>query len=601
MKRLTLISCPRSLRGEERLLELAQWMGVTTQRVAIGSKPVLDQLANVLAGCGCVALSAQTLAFLAEMLPPQVLETLITTRWERVLVFTATRDGPGTDLPSWLTGGALAGLAPPAAVRDFRFPAGGRALSGVFAGLGFALKSAVTVSGFRLEPGGGTDTQEVLLAGERPVFLSTRRGSCEVLLLSLSDIPAIREPVSQNAGIEEHYDRIIPLLIFLRHCFPDMFWQKAAPTGRLIIDDPLLERSYGFLDFGALAGSMRSARYGTTIAFIPWNYWRTSPRRARPMFTDRSELSLCVHGCDHTNMEFDEIDPGALQWMADTALARMERHQHRTGLSFDAVMVFPQGHFSSAALRALRDSGYLAAVNTTCFPTDAGAAQLTIADFLRPAITRFFGFPLFQRRYPRRLVDFAYDMFIGRPVLLVQHQDDFRDGYRKLEEFVADLYRLDSRLTWPPLADQLMSSCLTRSLPGGSAEVRFFTRRFRFANAGRMPSHVSFSKHEPDASAVASVEIDGSSVPFSVENGLITFTRDLAPGQAFDIRIVAAPVPTGHPVVRRDGLGHTVGVAARRSLSEVRDKLLSRHPRLLAAATGLAARMKATGRSDWEE
>jgi len=600
VKRLALISCARSVRGEERLLEFAQWMGVATQRVVIGSQPAMDQLAHVLAGCSCVALSATTLAFLAEMLPPQALSTLVTSRWARMLVFTTARDGPCADLPSWLTGGTIARLAPPAAARDFQFPTGGRALSGGFAGLGFALKNAVTVSSFRVEPGGDADTREVLLADERPVFLSLRRGSCEVFLLSLSEIPAIRAPLSKSAGIEEQYDRIIPLLIFLRHCFPGMFWQGGAPTARLIIDDPLLERSYGFLDFDALAGSMRSAKYGTTVAFIPWNHWRTSPRRARPIFNDRSELSLCVHGCDHTKMEFDETDPGALQWMADTALGRMQRHQVRTGLAFDPVMVFPQGRFSSAALRALCNSGYLAAVNTTCFPTDAGAAQLAIADFLRPAITRFHGFPLFQRRYPRRLVDFAYDMFIGRPVLLVQHQDDFRNGYSKLEEFVAGLHRLDSRLTWPPLADQLMSSCLTRSLPGGATEVLFFTRRFSFTSTGPLPNRVTFLKDEPEASAIAGVEIDGSSVPFWVENGLLTFTRDLAPGRAVDIRIVAAPMLTG-PAVRRDGLGHTVGVAARRSLSEVRDKLLSRHPRLLAAATGLAARMKATGGSDWEE
>ena len=193
----------------------------------------------------------------------------------------------------------------------------------------------------------------------------------------------------------------------------------------------------------------------------------------------------------------------------------MERHETRTGVAFEPVMVFPQGKFSTPAISALRASGYLAAVNTTCFPSYGEAEPLTIADFLRPAIMKFHGFPIFQRRYPRRLIDFAFDIFLWKPALIVQHHDDFRGGYRPFEEFVAGLHKLEPALSWGPLSEQLMESCMVRSVSERSIEVRFFTRQFKFKNLQTDRTAFTFSREEPSASAVSHVLVDGKSVPFS--------------------------------------------------------------------------------------
>jgi hypothetical protein len=65
----------------------------------------------------------------------------------------------------------------------------------------------------------------------------------------------------------------------------------------------------------------------------------------------------------------------------------------------------------------LRASDYLAAVNTSCFPEDCAPDDLRLGDLLRPAITRFHGFPIFQRHYPKRGIDSACDLFLGKPAL----------------------------------------------------------------------------------------------------------------------------------------------------------------------------------------
>jgi hypothetical protein len=375
-----------------------------------------------------------------------------------------------------------------------------------------------------------------------------------------------------------------------------MCWHGLPSTGRLIIDDPLLTETYGCLDFSALRNSMRSAGYGTSIAFIPWNQWRTSKTRAGRIFDGRPDLTICVHGCDHTNREFEDGDAESLRWKSDTALRRMECHRSRTGLAFEPVMVFPQGKFSSLAIGALHASGYLAAVNTTCFPANGEAMPLTIADFLRPAITKFFGFPLFQRRHPRRLVDFAFDIFIGRPILLVQHHQDFRDGFHRLEEFVAALHRLDPAMTWPPLSDQLMQSCMMRSLPDGSREVRFFTSRFRFRNTEPTPSDLVFTRDRADASTIARVEINGVDVPFSFRDGFLTIAYRAEPAQIVEVEIADLPRSSA-AVWKRPTLAHTAAVGLRRTLSEIRDRTLVKHPRLLTAASWMATKLKVTGES----
>jgi hypothetical protein len=274
----------------------------------------------------------------------------------------------------------------------------------------------------------------------------------------------------------------------------------------------------------------------------------------------------------------------------------MERHKSRTGLPFDPVMVPPQGKCASPALSAFRASGYLAAVNSTCFPANGETEALTIADLLRPAITKFYGFPLFQRRYPGRLIDFAFDIFVGKPVLIVQHHDDFRDGYRQFEEFVAGLYRLEPALTWGPLADQLMQSCMVRSLGADAMEVRFFTSRFKFENRRPQAVDLVFSKMEPDGSAISDVLVDGESIPFSVEGGLLAFKHQAAAGQMVDVRILDKP---GRSTIAHSppGMTHAANVLLRRALSEFRDKTLVKHPRLLATARKVAARMKVTGDS----
>src|SRR5207248_2798636 len=113
------------------------------------------------------------------------------------------------------------------------------------------------------------------------------------------------------------------------------------------------------------------------------------------------------------------------------------------------------------AMAALKAVGYLAAINSYLSPSTR-PETLTLRDLLQVAVMRFADFPLFGRRYPRDVAEFAFDLFLGKPALAVEHHGYFRDGYQSLHAFVQDLSRLDARLEWTTVGNICSQACLTR-------------------------------------------------------------------------------------------------------------------------------------------
>jgi hypothetical protein len=596
MKQLILASGQTPTRDEQRLSRFATWMGIQVETLAFDDDVTPIQHLGTDDGASeyFLAISAARLGSLGGGDRLVRLQSFIEQRCAGLLVFDCNDSSRHDTLLSWLTDGAVRGVNR-SEPRDntFQVSPSGVEFSRQLAGLSFSTGRIVSVPTMDLAVNHAVDV--IMLANDHPTLVRGMRASCQIFLLASMELPDIDKPLSRDTGVEVYYDQVIPLLVFLRNCFGTSCWHGPESTARIVIDDPLLVNRYGFLDFIALLSSMRRGGYGTSIAFIPWNYRRTSRRTVSTLFGSDANLSICVHGCDHTNKEFDTSDQAALQHLAGLALRRMERHEKRAGVPFERVMVFPQGRFSSGALLALRATNYLAAVNSTCFPTDDGSQPLKMAELLRPAVTRFHGFPVFPRRYPRHTIDSAFDMFLGRPALLVEHHGYFRDGCGALEEFVKVLHTFEPTLSWPTLSSQLMRSCMMRCVSDSASEVQFFTRRFRLENNGTRRRQFLLAKHEPDRSAVRAVLVDGVKVAFSFKGDLVQLELEADPGQPRNIEILDHPTPPSPGA--SFGVTHSAGVLVRRRLSEFRDNALARHPRLLNAGTRLARRLRVTGDS----
>jgi hypothetical protein len=597
MKRLIIISSSHGATEDERLSELATFLGVSTETLRFeGNGDSASALLNQVRRGPCtLAMHIETLGLVYSALGPDItLQQLLDDRFQEILVY-GVRDATETnEALRALTDGVIRGVIqqPINAVR-YSFPREAREFSAQLAGQNWFINREHGVPTINVRPEcGPVDT--IMAANERPVFVRLRTGFCELFLFA-GCVPDLSAPVGRGAGPGDACIPLIPTLIFLRHCFSESCWHGDGATARLIIDDPLLKKIYGALNLETLKGSIEKLEYGASIAFIPWNYWRSSRRSAGRLVASESNLSICVHGCDHTNHEFRSGSSDVLMQKAALGIWRMEEHRKRVGVPFEDVMVFPQGQFSKAAIQALRSANFLATVNSTCFPTDSRPDDLTVADFIWPAVTRFSGFPLFQRRYPESAFEFALDLFLGKPAFIVEHHEYFRDGCREIEKFVSALQQIEPRLSWPGLSEQLMRCRMKRRRDDGSFETRFFTRRFQFMPGAAEQGLHWLSKCEPNPNRVESVLVDGRKVSFGFEQANLVFQVQAVPGQNRTVEIIDRPAPTAP--IHNFGVIHNARVLMRRGLSEFRDDTLSRHQGLLKVAERMAKALKATSES----
>lgn len=591
MKRLVILSSSRGEIEDERLLRLATLMGVSIERVPLqsGRLPALD----IPAGSGKCSLAMHALTLhqiRAESKQRAGLQTLLHDGYREVFVYGAADSDETNKALMAETEGAVRGihLQPTQGVLC-TLRRGSKDLCHQLSGQTFPAGRDGVDSAFEVSEGKAVET--IITAGEHPIFVRFRATARDIFVCA-GRMPDVDKPVKRDTALADEYVSLLPPLIFLRHCFAKTCWHGTEATGRLIIDDPLLKKTYGALDFETLKISMRRFRYGTSVAFIPWNYWRTGSRSANRLLGAHQNLSLCIHGCDHTNREFQIGSEAVLTEKAILGKQRMQEHHRRTGIPFEDVMVFPQGLFSKASVPALRSANYLAAVNSTCFPTDSATNDLAVADLLWPAVTRFNGFPIFKRWYPRSVFEMALDLFLGKPALIVEHHNYFGDGCKAIEELITTLQDIEPGLAWPSLDIQLTRSNLRRNLDD-ITEVRFFTRRFQLIPRDGDSSRYRLSKFEPVSDAVEGVLVDGKSKALTFADGFLTLQIDPEPKQTTSVEIIYRGAPlTG---LRSFGFSHNARVLVRRGLSEFRDNTLSQHKSLLKVAKIVVKKMKATG------
>jgi hypothetical protein len=376
----------------------------------------------------------------------------------------------------------------------------------------------------------------------------------------------------------DYHGEVLPTALALRQMFKTSCWHNPFPGACVIIDDPLLQRRYGWFDYDDVLAELVAKEYTMTVAFIPCNYSRSDPQVVAQVARHTELLSICVHGCDHTRREFGETNAPSIESKAAAGLANMERHKKLTGLGFDSVMVFPQGVYSSCALSALKHCGYLAAVNTEACPTDHATAPMALADVFDLANTRYDSFPLFSRQYPQEVFDFAVDLFWGKPLLVVEHQQYFRNGAGCTTEFVQQLRKLEPRLEWVTLEKALIGAGHYRRTGPGSYAVKFVTPIFRLRNPLSQRAQFDCRKLESEPERIQNVFVDAEAVSFRMEENRVCLEMDLEPGQERIIRLQYKPYQACR--IPRSPRYRAAAFVWRR-LREFRDNHVARNDRLL--------------------
>ncbi|MFZ0085277.1 MAG: hypothetical protein WAK78_08305, partial [Candidatus Acidiferrales bacterium] len=579
----------RSKSSDSNLAALASFLGAN---VRFSNSPTVEMFlacSENAAPPAAVALSADTLAALhrEENLRESVREKLLSFRTIFLYGIAArTHD----ELLRWLSGDSMIATETSINAGQRELPVAGKRFSRQLSGASYPQPKSATTCDVFLP--GTNSIVPIIAVSAKPMFLSLRVETCTLFVSTIAVIPNPDLRVMHEDDIEGHYDSLLPLLMFVRAACGDSCWHGGYRGSRLIIDDPVLRRRYGMLNFNALFESMRRYRYSATVAFIPWNHARTSRGAASFFNTAGEKFSVCVHGCDHTNNEYGSRDGDYLEQKSLLAMRRMQRQEVRTGLGFEPIMVFPQGRFSTASFRGLSSSGFLAAINSSRFPLDRDAAPVTLCELLLPAFNRICGFPVFLRHYLKSSFPFLLDLFLGRPAFIVEHHDFFQKGFPSLEALANRLNECEPDLRWGSLTETLQRTCWKRAVSSECWDVRFFTDTFCITNNSPLRLSYRLFKQEADMDSVTFLVLNGSNVPIGRRDQCIEIEMTLHPAQTARVQLHRRK-----PLLstsRRAGFIYGGKVFVRRALSEFRDEFLVQHPAMLAQAKRTVRRLKAT-------
>jgi len=432
-----------------------------------------------------------------------------------------------------------------------------------------------------------SDFATLISAGETSVFIRFQRHSIPFFCCASSKMVDIDEPIRSGFyDVKEQFCSAVPLVMFIRHIFREVAWSPQELGACLIVDDPLLRKRYGSCDFWKLGELMRTHDFTTNIAFIPWNWRRTAPADGEFFRNEGGRFSVSIHGCDHIGAEFGATSPDVLNSRAKLAQLRMRNHEARTGIRHDTVMIFPQGIFSSACPEILKRNGFLAAVNTEITPMDSANARTRIRDVWDIAIMGYGDFPIFTRRYAQHgLENFAFDLLLGKPCLIVSHHDFFKDDCVQLIQLIENLHSLNCSLHWRPLGDVIRRACRRRVTGASSEEIEMYGTELLIDNCSDRSMEIRVCKRDDRTDQIAAIFCDERLVTPKNQNGYLLLEDIITAHAEKRLRVIYREQVEAANINR--SLPFELSVAVRRILSEVRDDYLSRSQSLSSSAVGL--------------
>jgi len=574
---------------DARLIRLAEFLGVRCEPLRLDKQ--VQQRAEYIERAApdqssCLVVNPQVMReWVGEDALPAELVSCLGSRFPYLLVHALTPDPFVAGMIAALSNGKLQSVKPVAdAAQPYEISASSSDICGPFSGLSFGPINAVNDRVLAVGPDDST-LRKLISIGGSPLMAAVRWDKTEMLFLASEDTADVNAEVGR-APLSDYFSRLMPYAMALRHIFGEACWHPCESHASIIIDDPLLRRDYGYLNFDSLLRLMEEHNFHTTIGFIPHNYRRNSAPIIR-MFREKAHrLSICFHGNDHTDAELASTGTAHLNTMIGIAEERMKVHEQTTGLHCDRVMVFPQEHFSVEAMEVLKSRNFHAAVNSRPHPRGR-SVPLRIADLAQPAVLRYGGFPLFLRKYVKDVEsqDIAFNLFFGRPVLIVEHHHTFKHPGSLLEA-VQKVNSMAPGISWCNLETAVDNSILRRRRPDGTIQARAYSSNVRITNDSASVERFSVEWGRPSQSPLLEQVLEeGTPYPgFEADNSGIRLSVELAPG---DSRTFSLVYRNGHAGPARLGLRWNVQAFLRRRLSEVRDNHLSKNPRVLSAAQSL--------------
>ena len=585
--------------ADARLVRLAEFLGgryelLRLEKGVALSPDFIDRQVRDENSCFVVNPAAIRAFMPSESFPPE-LASYLASRFSFVLIHNLSLDSFADSAVRTFSNGALHSLhAVEKSELRYEIAAEQKQVCEDFSGLRFGPVDQTNDRVFADNSEAGKVRAHIAIGG-RPFFASIQRERAEVFFLGSAEVADFGANVD-GMPLAEYFSRLIPPAMFIRYAFREECWRPNQQHATLVIDDPLLRENYGFLNYQRVLALMDKYNFHTSIAFIPYNHRRNSPGIIRTFRERADRLSICFHGNDHTAAEFASKDSALLNAMLTAAERRMDVHQKETGIRCDNVMVFPQGNFSREAMVALEAHNFSAAVNSGPDPRGE-RANLALSEFMVPAVLKYGGFALFLRKYVREITpqDIAFNLFFGKPVLIVEHHEIFKDP-KCLTQLVSRINALAPEIRWSNLQTAVESSYLRRWAPDGTLQIRAYANEGKIENTSDNLLRCSVEWPGCSEIAVEKVLLDGMPWPDAqVDDKGIRLSFDLPPRESREFSVVFRNDFALSEANSR--VPWKVKAFFRRRLSELRDDHLSKSPQLLSFAKALQRTLLKSGTS----
>jgi len=577
---------------DARLIGLAEFLGVRCEPLRLAKE--VQQYAEYIEKAvpdqnSCLVINPQVMREWVggDALPADLVSSLVA-RFPYLLMHALTLDPFVAGMVAAVSGGKLQSVQPIADVgQPYEISSNSKDICGPFAGLSFG---PINAANDRLLAVSFDDptVRTLISIGGRPNMAVVKRDKTEIFFLASEDTADVNAEIGREP-VRNYFSRLMPHAMALRHIFGEECWRPSKQSASIIIDDPLLRRDYGYLNFESLLRLMEEYNFHTTISFIPHNYRRNSARIIRMFRENAHRLSICFHGNDHTEEELASTDTALLNRILGIAEERMKVHEQVTGLHCDRVMVFPQDNYSVEAMEVLKSRNFHAAISS---PNPVGKPlPLRFADLAQPAVLRYGGIPLFVRNFIKEIQsqDIAFNLFFGKPILIGEHHDTFKQP-GSLLEVVQKINSISPGISWSNLESVVDNSTLKRRSPDGTVQVRSYSSNVFIANDSG--SVERFSIEWDDAGQCSPIEHvlrGGTRFPgVEFDDAGIRVLAELPPGAT---QIFSVVYRNDHATLEKPGFMWDTQAFLRRRLSEVRDNYLSKNRHVLAAAKALQRRL----------
>jgi len=527
----------------------------------------------------CILLNCKVIATLQRNGADDTLRSVLLDNVSYVLVYDISPNDSNIKALNYLTGGIIESVSSFKTCNyQYEVNKDYNDISRQFSGLTFGPINNETDYNFGMK----SDSEgafNLISIDSHPFFAQMNIRKCALFLIASNRVLDINAKSSGVSNTHEFFSQIVPEMMFIKYVFKDKCWHSNTNYASLIIDDLLLKENYGFLNYRKLLHEMDEHNFSTSVAFIPWNFKRTS-KRVADLFKERPDrFTICVHGCDHIGSEFGTTDSEKLNSRIKLATERMIAHENSNGLKFDKVMIFPQGIFSTMAMQVLKTNNYLAALNSNATPVNKSEG-LEISCFFESAITIYESFPLFLRRYPENFLDFIFDLFIGKPAFIVTHHNNFKEGYHNITDLIDKINSVSKDIQWTGIGTVIKKTYLEREDVDGTIHCKIYGNTVFIKNQYERSKTYIIAKDEMGNIPIKHLLVNGKKSSYKSQNNRIILIIEIGPGETVQIELVYEDnIPCLE--INRD-IRQNMRIWMRQHASEFRDNIISKNNFLLS-------------------